>query len=79
MIMNVQEIYIKFLQIYKNVQPVQNLYRVHTDKSLKLEMYVFCTYKQYTNYTKCIRMLIESYAAADVCFLLPPIRRSRDC
>ena len=28
---------------------------------VKLEMYVFCTYKQCTNYTKCIQMLIKSY------------------
>ena len=28
---------------------------------VKLEMYVFCAYKQCTNYTKCIQMLIKSY------------------
>ena len=68
----------------KNVQTVQNLYKVQTKNGLKLEMcfciqtmyklhktyttsslklhlYVFCTYTQCTNYTKCIPMLIESY------------------
>ena len=29
----------------KNVQTVQNLHKVHTKKDLKLEIYVFCTYK----------------------------------
>ena len=29
----------------KNVQTVQNLYKVQTKSSLKLEMYIFCTYK----------------------------------
>ena len=29
----------------KNVQTVQNLYKVQTKNSLKLEIYVFCTYK----------------------------------
>ena len=52
MIMNVQQVYIKFLYIYKNVQTVQNLYKVQTKNSLKLKMYVFCAYKQCTNYTK---------------------------
>ena len=45
----------------KNVQTVQNLYKVQTKNSLKLEMDVFCTYKQCTNYTKCIVMLIKLY------------------
>ena len=36
----------------KNVQTVQNLYKVQTKNSLKLEMYVFCTYKQCMNYYK---------------------------
>ena len=31
---------------------VQNLYKVQTKNSLKLEMYVFCIYKKCTNYTK---------------------------
>ena len=29
----------------KTVQTVQNLYKVQTKYDLKLEMYVFCTYK----------------------------------
>ena len=29
----------------KNVQIVQNLYKVQTKNGLKLEMHVFCTYK----------------------------------
>ena len=43
--------YIKFLATYitKNVQTVENLYKVQTEKSLKLEMYVFCMYKQRRN------------------------------
>ena len=36
----------------KNVQTVQNFYKVQTKNGLKLEMYVFCTCKQCTNYTK---------------------------
>ena len=40
----------------KNVQPVQNLYKVQTKNGLKLEMYVFCTYKQCTNCTKPIQV-----------------------
>ena len=41
------------LYIYtKNVQSVQNLYKVQTKNGLKLEMFVFCTYKQWTSYAK---------------------------
>ena len=40
----------------KNVQNVQNLYKVQTKNGLKLEMYVFCTYKHRTNYTKPIQL-----------------------
>ena len=40
MIMNVQNMYIKFLHIYKKVQTVQN----------------FCIYKQCTKYTKHIQL-----------------------
>ena len=47
--------------IQKNVQTVQNLCKVQTKNGLKLEIYVFCTYKQCKNYTKCTQMLIESY------------------
>ena len=47
--------------MYKNVQTVENLYKVQTKNGFKLEMYVFCTYTQCTNYIKCIQMLIESY------------------
>ena len=39
------------MNIQKNVQTVQNLHTVQTKNGLKLEMYVFCTYKQCTNYT----------------------------
>ena len=38
----------------KNVQTVQNLYKVQTKNGLKLEMYVFCIqtmYKLYKTYT----------------------------
>lgn len=39
MIMNVKEMYIKFIYIYtKNVQTVQNLYKVQTEISTKLEI-----------------------------------------
>ena len=48
--------YIKFLHTYKNAQTVQNLHKVQTEKSFKLEMYVFCMYKQCTNYTKPIQL-----------------------
>ena len=45
MIMNVQEMYIRFLYIQesipkKNVLTVQNLYKVQTKNGLKLEIYV---------------------------------------
>ena len=36
---------------------VQNLYKVQIKNSLKLEMYVFCTYKQCTNYTEPIQLV----------------------
>ena len=35
----------------KNAQTVQNLYKVQTKNDLKLEMYVFFTYKHCKNYT----------------------------
>ena len=38
----------------KNVQTVQNLYKVQTKHGLKVETYVFCVYKQCTNYAKPI-------------------------
>ena len=38
----------------KNVQTTQNLHNVQIKNGLKLEMYVLCTYKQCTNYTKPI-------------------------
>ena len=40
----------------KNVQTVKNLYKVQTKNSLKIKMYVFCTYKQCTKYTKPIQL-----------------------
>ena len=46
---------IKFLHIYKK-QAVQYLYKVQTKKGLKLEMHIFCTYKQCTSYTKSIQI-----------------------
>ena len=33
----------------KTIQTVQNLYKVQTKNGLKLELYVFCTYKQCTD------------------------------
>ena len=39
-----------------NAQTVQNLYKVQTKNGLKLEMYVFCTYKQCTHYAKLIQV-----------------------
>ena len=60
MVMSMQKIYIKFLHqisiAKKNVQTVQNLYKVQTKNDLKLEMCVFCTYKQCTNYTNPIQL-----------------------
>ena len=55
MIMNVQEIHQIATYIQKNVQTVQNLYNIQTKNSLKLEICVFCTYKQCTNYIKPIQ------------------------
>ena len=40
----------------QNKSFLQNLYNVQTKNDLKLEMYAFCTYKQYTNYTKSIKL-----------------------
>ena len=40
----------------KNLQIIQNLNKAQTKNSLKLEIYVFCTYKQCTNYTKPIQL-----------------------
>ena len=60
------------LQLYKKCTKCRytKLYKVQTKKDLKLEMYVFCTYKHCTNYTKCIQNINRIiYAAADVCFL----------
>ena len=36
--------------------PMQKIYKLQTEKSLKLEMYVFCTYKQFTIYRKPIQL-----------------------
>ena len=41
-----------FYTYTKNVQIVQNLYKVSTKNGLQLEMHIFCAYKQCTNYTK---------------------------
>ena len=40
----------------KNVQVAQNLHKVQTKNSLKLEINVFCTYKKCTNYKKPIKL-----------------------
>ena len=50
MIISVQKVYIKFLHIYINVQTVANLYKVQAKNLLKLKIYIFCSYKQCTNY-----------------------------
>ena len=42
--------------IYTKKQAVQNLYKVQTKKGLKLEMHIFCIYKQCTSYTKSIQI-----------------------
>ena len=56
--MNVQERYIKFLHIYKKCTNCTKLEqsKVQTKNDLKLEMYVFCTYKQCTNYAKPMQL-----------------------
>ena len=41
MIMKVKEVYIKLMQYTKNVQTLQNLYKVKNEKSLKFAMYTF--------------------------------------
>ena len=40
----------------KKVQTVQNLHKVQTKNSLRLEMHVFCTYKQRATYKKPIQL-----------------------
>ena len=40
----------------KHVWTVQNLYKMQTEKSLKLEMCVFCTNKRCINYTKPVQV-----------------------
>ena len=57
MIINVQKMNIKFLHIYKKcTKKCTNWTKlVWTKSGLKL-MYVFCTYKQWTNYTKPIKL-----------------------
>ena len=53
--------------LFVNTNNVQTRYtKPYTASSLKLPLYVFFTYTQCTNYTKCMQMLIE---ATDVCFL----------
>ena len=65
--MNVQDMYIKFLHI--------GLYKKFTNCKLKRNyltetaFVVFCAYRQSSNYTKCMQMLIEPYVAIDVNFL----------
>ena len=43
------------------IQTTYKLYKTYKTSSLKQPLYVFCTYKQCTNYTKFIQMLIKSY------------------
>lgn len=38
----------------QNVQIIQNLHKLQTRKSLKLVIYLFRTYKQYTNYAETV-------------------------
>ena len=46
-----------YIYIYTtNVQTIQNLYKVQIKNGLRLEMYVYCIYKQCTNYTKLIQL-----------------------
>ena len=50
-ILHIKIVQIKILydnECAKNVQTVQNLYKAQTKNDLKLEMYVFCTYKVQT-------------------------------
>ena len=64
MIMNAQEIYIKFLHTYKkNIQTTKLQYKVQTKNGFKLEMFVFCT-----NSTKPIQFK-QQPETAFVCFL----------
>ena len=48
--------YMKFLNIYKKCTNCTKLVQAHTKNGLKLEMYVFCTYKKCTNYTIPIQL-----------------------
>ena len=61
LIMNVQKMYIKFLYIYIYIyiQKMYKLYKTCTKFGLKADwnlMYVFCSYKQCTNYAKPIQL-----------------------
>ena len=40
----------------KNVQTVQNLYKVQTERACNLKCMFFSTCKQYANYTKPIQL-----------------------
>ena len=54
----------------------ENMYKNRLKYGLKLETGVCCTYKQCTNYTKCMKMLIESYVLLlmyDLCIQDPNI------
>ena len=42
--------------IPKMYKTVQNLYKVPTKSNLKLDMYVFCTYKQCKKYAKPVQL-----------------------
>ena len=58
-ILHTEIVQIKILndnECVKNVQTVQNLHKVQTKNSLKLEMYVFCTYKQRASYKNPIQL-----------------------
>ena len=52
---------LKYMIFIHKIQTMYKLYKTYTNSSLKQSFYVFCTYRLYANYTKCIQMLIESY------------------
>ena len=51
----------KYMIFIHKIQTMYKLYKTYTNSSLQQRFYVFCTYRLYANYTKCIQMLIESY------------------
>ena len=67
----------KLYKLYKTCKMCkENMYKNRLKYGLKLETGVCCTYKQCTNYTKCMKMLIESYVLLlmyDLCIQDPNI------